>query len=126
MSYVRVHVDFTPLADDDEFVLDQLTEDLADNLREIGEVERVPQPASGPDSKGVAELTLGVVTVLVGVDFGYVQALVDVVVAFLQRNTGRRAHLQVGDIVLTIDLPSHGETAEMIRMVQAAIEQSRR
>jgi hypothetical protein len=125
MSYVRVQVDFTPLADDDEFVLDQLTEELADELREIGEVERVPQPGSDPGSKGVAELALGVVTVLAGVDPGYVQALVKVVVAFLQRNTGRRARLRVGDTELTIDRPSGGETAELIRTAQAAIERSR-
>jgi hypothetical protein len=125
VSYVRVQVDFTPLADDDEFVLDQLTEELADDLREIGEVERLPQPASGLDSKGVAELALGVVTVLAGVDPGYVQALIDVVVAFLQRHPDRRAYLRVGDIELTIDRPTHGETAELIRTAQAAIERSR-
>ncbi|HEY0486446.1 MAG TPA: hypothetical protein VGD72_09380 [Mycobacteriales bacterium] len=125
MSYVRVQVDFTPLADDDEFVLDQLTEELAGELREIGEVERVPQPGSDPGSKGVAELALGVVTVLAGADPGYVQALVEVVVAFLQRNTGRRARLRVGDTELTIDRPSSGEAAELIRTAQSAIERSR-
>jgi hypothetical protein len=96
VSYVRVHVDFTPLADDDEFVLDQLTDELAGDLREIGEVERDAQPAPHGDRKGVAELALGSLTVLAGVDPSYVQALVNVVVAFLQRNTGRRAHLRVG------------------------------
>ncbi|SBW28797.1 hypothetical protein [Protofrankia symbiont of Coriaria ruscifolia] len=126
MSYVRVQIDFTLLADDDEFVLDQLTEELADDFREVGEVERIPRPASGPDSKGVAELVLGAVIVLAGVDPGYVQALVDVVVAFLQRNTGRRVHLRVGDIELTIDRANPGETAELIRTVQTAIEGARR
>jgi hypothetical protein len=126
VSYVRVRVDFTALADDDEFVLDQLTEELADDLRDIGEVERVAQPAPGPDSKGVAELALGALTVLAGTDPGYAQALVDLVVAFLQRNTGRRVHLRVGDIELTIDRPTRSQTSELIKTAQAAIERSRR
>ncbi|BCL15865.1 hypothetical protein [Micromonospora sagamiensis] len=126
MSHVRIQVDFTPVADDDEFVLDQLTDELADDLREIGEVERVEQPVTDPDAKGVGELALGVVTVLAGIEPGYVQALVDVVLAFLQRHTGRRAHLRVGDIELTIDRPTRSQTDEMIRIVQAAIEGTRR
>ncbi|MEV5764977.1 hypothetical protein AB0L34_10445 [Micromonospora sp. NPDC052213] len=125
MSYVRIRIDFTPLADDDEFVLGELTAELADDLREIGEVERVDRPAVEPDAKGVAELVLGVVTVLAGTDPGYVQALVDVVLAFLQRHTGRRVHLRVGDIELTIDRPTHGQTDELISTVRAAIERAR-
>ncbi|MER6758064.1 hypothetical protein ABT235_28265 [Micromonospora echinofusca] len=126
MSYVRIRIDFTPLADDDEFVLGELTDELADSLREIGgEVERVDRPAIEPDAKGVAELVLGVVTVLAGTDPGYVQALVDVVLAFLQRHTGRRVHLRVGDIELTIDRPTHGQTDELISTVRAAIERAR-
>ncbi|WP_405094563.1 hypothetical protein [Micromonospora sp. NBC_01412] len=125
MSHVRIRVEFTPLADDDEFVLGQMTDELADDLRDVGEVERVEQPTTDPAAKGVAELALGVVTVLAGVDPGYVQALVDVVLAFLQRHTGRRVHLRVGDIELTIDRPTHGQTDELIRTVRAAIERSR-
>ncbi|MER5703801.1 hypothetical protein ABT023_17925 [Micromonospora sp. NPDC002296] len=126
MSDVRIRIDFTPLADDDEFVLGELTEELADDLRDVGEVERVERPATDPAAKGVGELALGVVTVLAGVDPGYVQALVDVVLAFLQRHTGRRVHLRVGDIELTIDRPTHGQTDELIRTVRAAIERTRR
>ncbi|BCJ64345.1 hypothetical protein [Polymorphospora rubra] len=125
MSHVRVQVEFTPLAEDDEFVLDQLTEELARDLGEIGEVERIAMTAA-PDSKGVAELALGTLTVLTSVDPGYIQALVDVVAAFLRRNAGRRAHLRVGEIELTIDQPTASETAELIRTVQAAIERSQR
>ncbi|MBN1171684.1 MAG: hypothetical protein JXA67_05880 [Micromonosporaceae bacterium] len=126
MSYVRVRIGFTALVEDDDFVLDQLTEELADDLREIGAVERVAQPAVCPDSKGVAELVLGSLTVLVGTDPGYAQALVDLVVAFLQRNTGRRAQLRVGDVELTIDRPTRAQTAELIKTAQAAIERSGR
>lgn len=82
-----------------------------------------PRPTRAPRASG--ELALGVVTVLAGVDPGYVQALVDVILAFLQRHTGRRAHLRVGDIELTIDRPTRGQTDELIRTVQAAIESSR-
>ncbi|MET7952049.1 hypothetical protein [Micromonospora sp. NPDC005324] len=125
MSLVRVRIDFTPLADDDEFVLGELTDDLADDLREIGEVERVERPVVDPNAKGVAELAVGVVTVLVGMDPGYVQALVEVVLAFLRRHDGRRVHLRVGDIELTIDRPTHGQTDELISTVRAAIERTR-
>ena len=65
------------------------------------------------------------VTVLAGTDPGYVQALVDVVLAFLRRHDGRRVHLRVGDIELTIDRPTHGQTDELITTVRAAIERSR-
>ncbi|WP_433552279.1 hypothetical protein ACQP08_01375 [Micromonospora zamorensis] len=125
MSHVRVRIDFTPLADDDEFVLGELTDDLADDLREIGEVERVERPVVDPHAKGVAELAIGVVTVLVGTDPGYVQALVEVVLAFLRRHDRRRVHLRVGDIELTIDRPTHGQTDELITTVRAAIERAR-
>ncbi|WP_320068903.1 hypothetical protein [Micromonospora sp. RTGN7] len=125
MSDVRIRIDFTPLADD-EFVLGELTEELADELRDVGEVDRVELPVTDPNAKGVGELALGAVTVLAGVDPGYVQALVDVVLAFLQRHTGRRVHLRVGDIELTIDRPTHAQTDELIRTIQAAIERSRR
>ncbi|WP_433347741.1 hypothetical protein [Micromonospora sp. CA-111912] len=126
MSDVRIRIEFTPLADDDEFVLNELTEELADDLGEAGEVERVERPTTDPAAKGVGELALGVVTVLAGVDPGYVQALVDVVLAFLQRHTGRRVHLRVGDVELTIDRPTHGQTDELIRTMQAELERSRR
>ncbi|MEV0809363.1 hypothetical protein [Micromonospora sp. NPDC050200] len=125
MSHVRLRIDFTPLADDNEFVLGELTDELADDLREIGLVERVEQPVAEPNAKGVAELALGVVTVLAGADPGYVQALVDVVLAFLQRYTGRRVHLRVGDIELTIDRPTHRQTDELVATVRAAIERTR-
>ncbi|GGL88122.1 MULTISPECIES: hypothetical protein [Micromonospora] len=124
MSHVRIRIDFTSLVDDDEFVLGELTDELADDLRDIGEVERV-ELATGPDAKGVAELALGVVTVLAGADPGYLQALVDVVLAFLRRHSGRRVHLRVGDIELTIDRPTPGQTDELVSTVRAAIERTR-
>ncbi|MDG4769429.1 hypothetical protein [Solwaraspora sp. WMMD792] len=125
MSQVRVEVTFTPLTGDDDFVLDQLTEELADDLREVGEVRRIPL-APGPASKGIAELALAAVTVLTSVDPSYVQSLVDVIAAFLQRHTGRRVQLRVGDVELTIDQPTRGETAELIETVRAAIEAGHR
>ncbi|MEH0821781.1 MULTISPECIES: hypothetical protein [unclassified Micromonospora] len=126
MSHVRIRIDFTPLTDDDEFILGELTDELADDLREVGEVERAERPVTDPRAKGVAELALGVVTVLAGADTGYVQALVDVVLAFLQRHTGRRVHLRVGDVELTIDRPTHRQTDELVATVRAAIERARR
>ncbi|WP_018219351.1 hypothetical protein [Salinispora pacifica] len=126
MARVLVQIDFTPFTDDDEFVLGELTDELAESLREIGgEVERVGNPVVNPDAKGAAELMLGVVTVLTGTDPGYVQALVDVVLSFLQRHTGRRVHLRVGDIEMTIDRPTHAQTDELVRTARAAIERAR-
>jgi len=125
VSQVRVEVAFTPLTGDDDFVLDQLTEELAGDLREVGEVRRIPL-APDPASKGIAELALAAVTVLTSVDPSYVQSLVDVIVAFLQRHTGRRIQLRVGDVELTIDQPTRGETAELIETVRVAIEAGHR
>ncbi|WBB89761.1 hypothetical protein [Verrucosispora sp. WMMC514] len=125
MSHVRIRIAFTPLADDDEFVLGELTDELADGLREVGDVSRVERASVAPDAKGVAELALGIVTVLAGTEPGYVQALVEVVLAFLHRHTGRRVHLRVGDIELTIDQPTHAQTDELIRTVRTAIERAR-
>lgn len=126
MSDVRIRIDFTTIADDDEFLLGQLTEELADDLRDIGAVDWVEQPVTDPDAKGAGELALGVVTVLAGLDSGYVQALVDVVLAFLRRHPGRRVHLRVGDIELTVDRATRSQTDELIRTVQAAIDGARR
>jgi hypothetical protein len=69
---------------------------------------------------------LGSLTALVGADPGYVPALVDVLTAFLRRNTGRRVHLRVGDVELTIDQPTRGENAELISIARDAIERLRR
>lgn len=125
MPQILVQVGFTPLPEDDDFVLDHLTEELADDLRGIGDVHRVETSVTDRDSKGVAELVLGTVTVLVGTDPGYMQALVELVVGFLNRNNGRRVQLKVGDIELSIDRPTKAQNDELIRMVRDAIERSR-
>ncbi|WP_433797774.1 hypothetical protein [Actinoplanes sp. CA-252034] len=124
MSEVVIEVSFTPLPEDDDFVLDQLTEELEEDLRDISEVSRLEAPA-GPDGKGVGEVVLATVAVVAGTDPGYVQALVDLVVGFLNRNQGRRAHLKIGDVELTIDQATKAETAKMIDLVRDAIERSR-
>ncbi|MEU4159805.1 hypothetical protein [Actinoplanes sp. NPDC026670] len=124
MSEVVIKVSFTPLPEDDDFVLDQLTEELEEDLRDIGEASRLEAP-TGPDDKGVGEVVLAAVAVVAGTDPGYVQALVDLVVGFLNRNQGRRAQLKIGDVELTIDQATKAETAKMIDLVRAAIERSR-
>lgn len=124
MSEVVVEIRFTPLPEDDDFVLDQLTDELEEDLRDIGEVRRIEAPPI-PGSKGVGELVLSTLAVVAGTDPGYVQALVDLVVGFLNRNQGRRAHLRVGDVELTIDRATKAETARMIDLVRDAIEHSR-
>lgn len=125
MALILIRLSFAPLPGDDDFVLDQLTEELAEELRGIGDVHRVEAPGRDPDSKGVAELVLGTVTVLAGTDPGHVQALVDLVVGFLNRNAGRRVQLKVGDIELSIDRPTKAQNDELIRVVRDAIERSR-
>ncbi len=124
MSEVVVEVSFTPLPEDDDFVLDQLTDELEEDLRDIGDVSRLQTP-TGPDGKGVGEVVLATVAVVAGTDPGYVQALVDLVVGFLNRNQGRKAHLKIGDIELTIDQATKAETTKMIDLVRDAIERSR-
>ena len=125
MSEVTIQVSFTQLTTDDDFVLDQLTEELADDLRDIGDVQRVERPQRDPDTKGVAELVLGTVTVLAGTDPAYAAALVDLVVGFLNRNTGRSAQLKVGDIEFKIDKPTAREVADLISVVRDAVERYR-
>ncbi len=124
MSEVVLEVSFTSLPEDDDFVLDQLTDELLDDLRDIGDVSRVEVQA-GSDSKGVGEMVLATVAAFAGTDPGYAQALVDLVLGFLNRNQGRKAHLKVGDIELTIDQPTKEEASEMIDIVRGAIERSR-
>lgn len=125
MAHVRFLVEFTSLVDDDEFVLDRLTHELAADLADVGEVEYQPAEIE-PGSKGVAEIVLASLSVLSASEPSYVQAVVETVVAFLNRNTGRRAHLRVADVELTIDGPTEGEVTDMINIVMAAIERSGR
>ncbi|GAB7038022.1 MULTISPECIES: hypothetical protein [Catenuloplanes] len=124
MSEVVVDVSFTALPEDDDFVLDQLTDELAEDLSGIGEASRLEAPVD-PQNKGVGELVLSTVAAVAGTDPGYAQALVDLILGFLNRNQGRRAHLKVGDVELTIDQPTKAETSELIDIVRGAIERSR-
>jgi hypothetical protein len=117
-------IGIVPLADDDDFALDQVTEDLADDLGEIGAVRRIAQPARGAGDKGVGEVVVGAVTVLAGTDPACLQTLGDIVVAFLKRHEGRRVHLRVGDVEFTIDQPSRKEAAQLIETVRAAVERA--
>lgn len=125
MARVRFLVEFTSLVDDDEFVLDRLTRDLAADLAEVGEVDYQPAE-SAPDSKGAGEIVLAALSVFTTAEPSYAQAIVDTVVAFLSRNTGRRARLKVADVELAIDSPTRGEIADMIKIVRTAIERSGR
>ncbi|MEH1014210.1 hypothetical protein V6U90_14000 [Micromonospora sp. CPCC 206060] len=124
MAHALFGVTFTSLDGDDDFVLEQLTRDLATDLAELGDVEYVELPPE-PDSKGAAEIAVAALSVLTTTEPSYLQAVVETVVAFLNRNAGRRAHLRVADIELTIDRPHDDEVAAMISMVRAAIERNR-
>jgi hypothetical protein len=57
LPQVRLFVRFTTTAEDDDFVLERLTAELADELRAAGEVGYVPVPARAGD-KGVSEVAL--------------------------------------------------------------------
>jgi hypothetical protein len=107
----------------DEMVEDvaRLTGELAQDLREVGEVEYVP--AAGEDgAKGAEVVVAATLAVLTASDPVYVQALVDTVAAFLRRHEGRRARLAVGGVELQIDRPSADEVAQLIEMARSAIE----
>lgn len=123
MSEVVVEVSFTSLPEDDDFALDLLTDELAEDLSDLGEVRRLDVD-SGLDGKGVGEVVLGTLAVVASADPGYAQALVDLVLGFLGRNRGRKAHLKVGDIELTIDQPTKAQASEMIDIVRSAIERT--
>ncbi|MFI5931890.1 hypothetical protein [Actinoplanes sp. NPDC051494] len=114
-------VDFGSLPDDDDFELDRVTEELADDLRSVGEVERSTMSAA-PGSKGTLELALGSLSLLAGTDPAIVQSIVDLLVGFLSRNKGRTVRLRVADVDLTLEQPTRAEAAEVIRIARAAIE----
>ncbi|MCO8274892.1 hypothetical protein M1L60_30295 [Actinoplanes sp. TRM 88003] len=124
MSEVVVEVTLTALPEDDDFSLEVATDELSADLSDLGEVLR-PEVATGPDSKGVGEVALGTLAVVASIDPGYAQALVDLILGFLGRNRGRKIHLKVGDIELTVDQPTKAQTSEMIDIVRNAIERSR-
>lgn len=124
MPQVRLFVRFTTTAEDDDFVLERLTAELADELRAAGEVDYVPVPARAGD-KGVAEVALATLSVLTAVDPAYLRVLVEGVVVFTNRNAGRRVQLKVGDTELTIDRPTRGEVETVIQTVQSAVERDR-
>ncbi|MGH8887319.1 MAG: hypothetical protein ACRDYX_19575 [Egibacteraceae bacterium] len=123
MEQVRLLVRFTITAEDDDFILERLTAELADELRAAGEVDFVPVPARSGD-KGVAEVAAAL-SVLIAVDPAYLQLLIESVVAFTNRNAGRRVHLEVGNTELTIDRPTRGEVEKVIQAMQSAIERGR-
>jgi hypothetical protein len=123
VSEVVVEISFTSLPEDDDFALDLLTDELAEDLRDLGEVRRLAVDA-GPGSKGVGEVVLGTLAAVATADPGYAQALIDLIVGFLGRNRGRKAHLKVGKIELTIDQPTKAQTSEMIDIVRNAIERT--
>ncbi len=117
-------MEFATTTEDDDFVLERLTAELADEVRAAGEVDYVPVPAS-PGDKGVAEVAVATLSVLTAVDPAYLRLLVEGVVAFTNRNAGRRVQLKVGDTELTIDRPTQGEVETVIKTVQSAVERDR-
>jgi hypothetical protein len=127
MPLMRFRLDVLSTSDDDEILLDRLTEELAEDLRDLGDVHPVEaQGGPAPDAKGAAEIVVGSLALVAGTDPAIVQSLVELTLGFLRRNEGRRVHLRVADIELTIDRPSRAETAELIRTLQATIERSER
>ncbi|WP_067499062.1 hypothetical protein [Actinoplanes sp. TFC3] len=126
MSEAKFQVDFTSRPGEDDFQVDRLTDELADDLRELGEVSFLSAGPPLPGSKGAVEVATGALALVAGTDPAIVQSVVELLAAFLRRNAGRRVHLKVADVELTIDQPSRAETAELIRTVQTAIERSQR
>ena len=124
LAQMRLLVEFATTTEDDDFVLERLTAELADEVRAAGEVDYVPVPAS-PGDKGVAEVAVATLSVLTAVDPAYLRLLVEGVVAFTNRNAGRRVQLKVGDTELTIDRPTQGEVETVIKTVQSAVERDR-
>lgn len=124
MEQIRLLVRFTTTAEDDDFILERLTAELADEFRAAGEVDFVPVPARSGD-KCVAEVAAAALSVLIAVDPSYLQLLIESVVAFTNRNAGRRVHLEVGHTELTIDRPTRGEVKNVIQAMQSAIERGR-
>ncbi|MGH3832375.1 MAG: hypothetical protein ACRDRS_18350 [Pseudonocardiaceae bacterium] len=85
LTRIRLLVEFTTTAEDDDFVLERLTAELADELRAAGEVDYVAVPAK-PGDKGVAEVAAATLSVLIAAGPTYLRVLIDGAVAFTKRN----------------------------------------
>lgn len=85
-------ISFDREAGDDDFVLERLTGELANDLRSIGDVAYQPIE-SEPGSKGLAEVAAATVSVLTGADPAHVEAVIQILIGFASRSAGRRAHM---------------------------------
>ncbi len=124
MAQKRLFIKFTTTTEDDDFVLERLTAELADELPPAAEVEYVAD-STRPGDKGTAELAVATLSVLPGLDPAYLRLLLEGVVAFLNRNAGRKVQLKVGDTDLYIDRPTRHEVETIIKTMQSAIERDR-
>ena len=124
MTQVQLLVAFTTSAEDDDFVLERLTAELAEELRAAGEVDYVPASAT-PGDKGMAEVVAATLSVLTAVNTADLRLLLDAVVAFMNRNAGRRVQLKVGDTELVIDRPTQNEVETVLKAMQKTIERDR-
>ena len=118
---MRLFLVYSTTAEDDDFVLERLTAELADELRQAGEVGYLDEAAQ-PGHKGVAEVALATLSALVAADPDHLRLLVDGVAAFTNRNAGRRVHLRIGDTELTVDRPTGDEVETIIRTLQSVVE----
>lgn len=113
-------MEFSTDPEDDDFILERLTNELADELRPVSDVGYVPL-AVQPGDKGVGEVVSAALSVLIAINPDYLRLLIEAIAAFTSRNVGRRVQLTVGDAEITIDRPQSDEVETLIKLMQSAV-----
>jgi len=116
---------FDALEGEDDDALWNLTQQLADDLADVCEVDYLSSAA--PLSKSsIGEFILGALTVFTSLELTQLQDVMQTIVAFLSRHQGRRATLEVGDLKFELTQPTQEEVARLIEIVRAAVEEETR
>lgn len=123
MRQADVLVTFESRAAEDDGILERLARELALDLCEVTVVESVSTPAAA-GGKGLGELVVATLAVTTGADPAVITAVVQTVVAFLNRNAGRRATLRIGEVELHVDQPTKDEVVQLIELTRTAVERT--
>ncbi len=125
MIGVGFTIRFDALEGEDDDALWNLTQQLADDLADVCEVDYLSSAA--PLSKSsIGEFILGALTVFTSLELTQLQDVMQTIVAFLSRHQGRRATLEVGDLKFELTQPTQEEVARLIEIVRAAVEEETR
>jgi hypothetical protein len=121
LAELRSQISFQTAATDDDFVLERLSAELAEDLRDVGEVSYSTLEAQ-PGDKGIGEVAVATLSVLTAVDPAQLEAMIQILSSFTKRNAGRRVQMRVGEVELTIDRPTDAQVDTILKTVQNAVD----